>query len=149
MSSWAVIPSQIPNEDSEHLDAEDLEAISSEGSRESRKLTSFGLNLKSAPFWSLGAPWYRKVWFFWTHSKMEALTSWRIQGVMAILCRSTSVNTALIRFQLITHHCSQCCFTFNRTVFKKSFQSPKIHVECWICFRTHQTPQELLLHSNG
>lgn len=86
--------------------------------------------------------------FFWTHSKMEVLTSWRILDVLAILCRSTSVNTALIRFQLITHHCSHCCFTFNRTLFKKILSVPKIDVE-WICFRTHQTPVELLLHSNG
>lgn len=64
MPSRAVIPSQISNEDSEHLDPEDFKAISSEEIRESRKLTSFGLNLKSTRFYSFGGTMVLEGLFF-------------------------------------------------------------------------------------
>lgn len=116
--SWAVIPSQISNEANEHLDPRRFWSNiqwRKQGEQEADFHLDYTWNLH--PSIVLGAPWYWRVWVFWTHSKMEVLTSWRIQDVMAILCRSTSVNTALIRFQLITCHCPHCCFTFNRTLF--------------------------------
>lgn len=70
-----MIPSQISNEDSEHLDPEDFKAICSEGSRENRKLTSFGLNLKSTPSHGFGGTVVLEGLFFLTYSKMEVLTS--------------------------------------------------------------------------
>lgn len=44
-----MIPSQISNEVDEGLDLEEFKEISTEGSNESSKLASFGLNLKSMP----------------------------------------------------------------------------------------------------